>query len=186
MKKSKFEMYFNEAAEWADGDAAGCGGCTACCEVMGVHSLDKPQFQPCRHQLYRIGEPPAGRPGGCGIYADRPEECSTYKCLWRAGCMKPLPQTRPDRLGLTFDLAPPDLIEYIGRPFVQVHECWPDARNDPKARYVLEALAERMPYVLIRYDKAGCEIMGPPDFKERVARGWMGDQVYQLYQIGLL
>jgi hypothetical protein len=182
----KFEKYFNGDTDRAAGDAAGCGGCVACCQVMGVHALDKRQFSACQHQLYRIGEPAAGRPGGCGIYGDRPKECATYRCLWRAGCLIPLPQTRPDKLGLLFDLAPPEVAEAVGGMFVQIYECWPDSRNETKARYVLEAIAEKMPYVLIRYEKAGCEIVGPPKFKRAAARAWMGEEMFNLYEMGLL
>jgi hypothetical protein len=49
----------------------GCDGCTLCCKVMGVHALAKPQGTWCRH--CRIG-------AGCGIYAERPEECVTFNC----------------------------------------------------------------------------------------------------------
>jgi hypothetical protein len=49
----------------------GCDGCTLCCKVMGVHQLAKPQGTWCKH--CRIGV-------GCGIYAERPEECVTFNC----------------------------------------------------------------------------------------------------------
>ncbi len=49
-----------------------CGACTLCCKVMGIKALDKPRDVWCSH---------ASR-GGCSIYADRPEECRTFSCLW--------------------------------------------------------------------------------------------------------
>jgi hypothetical protein len=183
-KGNKFARYFSDEAEQIQ-PADGCNGCVACCTIIGVRALNKRQFVPCPHQLYQIGESRPDLAGGCGIHETKPEECSRYKCLWRAGCMLPLPQNRPDRLGVIIDLAPADLIEHIGRPFVQVHECWPDARRDPRVRYVLAALAEKMPYVLIHYGKTGVNIVGPPRFKMSVARAWMGEENFRLLQIGI-
>lgn len=183
----KFPKYFDESISVLPAEpAGGCGGCVACCTIMGVKSLDKHQFIPCVHQLYRIGDSRPDLPGGCGINDSKPEECAGYKCLWRAGCMLPLPQNRPDRLGIIADLPSPELVEAVGRPFIQVHECWPGARREPRVRYVLEALAERMPYVFVYYNKSGCYIMGPEDFKRAVVRAWVGEDNYRLMEIGVL
>jgi len=54
---------------------AECGGCTACCTVLGVKSLNKSDFSPCDHCTGK----------GCGIYSIRPKECQTYQCLWLIG-----------------------------------------------------------------------------------------------------
>jgi hypothetical protein len=51
--------------------AGGCGGCTLCCKVMGVPSLDKPANQWCAHCRAGIG---------CGVYDNRPAECRTFIC----------------------------------------------------------------------------------------------------------
>src|SRR3954464_11587648 len=53
-----------------------CGACTACCRVLGVVELGKPEGVPCRHIA------PAG---GCRIYARRPESCRVWSCAWRLG-----------------------------------------------------------------------------------------------------
>jgi hypothetical protein len=55
-----------------------CGTCTLCCKVMTVEELNKPNGQWCPHCI-------KGR--GCGIYADRPNDCRTFHCgylLWPA------------------------------------------------------------------------------------------------------
>ena len=40
---------------------------------MGIYALDKPRGQWCEHAM-------PGR--GCSIYADRPQECRSFSCLW--------------------------------------------------------------------------------------------------------
>jgi hypothetical protein len=50
-----------------------CGECTLCCKVMAIEALAKPANSWC----------PQCRPArGCLIYADRPAECQTFRCLW--------------------------------------------------------------------------------------------------------
>jgi hypothetical protein len=55
------------------GDAKTCGDCTLCCKVMAIEALAKPLSSWCPHC----------KPGrGCRIYADRPAECRSFRCLW--------------------------------------------------------------------------------------------------------
>jgi hypothetical protein len=58
----------------------------------------KPAHQACEHCTMQ----------GCGIYADRPETCATFQCLWLASQQVEqlaLPATmRPDRCGVVIDL----------------------------------------------------------------------------------
>jgi hypothetical protein len=50
-----------------------CGDCTLCCKIMAIEALAKPANLWCPHC----------RPGrGCLIYADRPAECQTFRCVW--------------------------------------------------------------------------------------------------------
>jgi hypothetical protein len=64
-----------------------CGSCTFCCKVLGIEALEKPAGRWCVHC----------RPGrGCGIYADRPEECATFACQWLADPAFP-EALRPDK-----------------------------------------------------------------------------------------
>jgi hypothetical protein len=53
--------------------AKSCGDCGLCCKIMGVSALAKPPGKWCRH---------FGRTKGCGIYAERPEDCRAFNCLW--------------------------------------------------------------------------------------------------------
>jgi hypothetical protein len=50
-----------------------CGSCGLCCKLVAVEELGKPAHQWCEH--FAPGK-------GCGIYADRPGECRTFRCLW--------------------------------------------------------------------------------------------------------
>lgn len=57
----------------ADKQLRACNSCTMCCKVVAVAALRKPPQRWCSHC----------RPGrGCEIYADRPEECRTFNCLY--------------------------------------------------------------------------------------------------------
>lgn len=50
-----------------------CGDCGLCCKLMGVTALQKPAGKWCRH---------FSRTDGCRIYADRPDDCRVFNCLW--------------------------------------------------------------------------------------------------------
>ncbi|MEM9416536.1 MAG: hypothetical protein AAGA29_13830 [Planctomycetota bacterium] len=67
-----------------------CGSCTACCNVLAIEPLDKPGFSPCAHAC---GD-------GCAIYAQRPDCCRDFTCLWLQGHMAE--DDRPDKLGVVF------------------------------------------------------------------------------------
>jgi hypothetical protein len=64
-----------------------CGGCTACCKAFGVPEMNKPKGTWCQHCT-------VGRE--CQIYAERPEPCRDFYCLWKV--MPDFPEElRPDR-----------------------------------------------------------------------------------------
>jgi hypothetical protein len=64
-----------------------CGGCTMCCKVLTVRELAKPAGKWCAHC----------KPGqGCGIYAERPQECRRFLCQWTLQSDLG-PEWRPDR-----------------------------------------------------------------------------------------
>jgi hypothetical protein len=50
-----------------------CGDCTLCCKVMAIEEFAKPAGSWCTHCKPRRG---------CLIYADRPAECRSFRCLW--------------------------------------------------------------------------------------------------------
>jgi hypothetical protein len=75
-----------------------CGTCQMCCRILEVRTLEKPVDTRCLHQCL----------AGCGIYQEKPSECSTYECLWLQSqgdnVLDPFPETwRPDRLGIVID-----------------------------------------------------------------------------------
>jgi hypothetical protein len=76
-----------------------CGECVACCKILGIDvpELAKPAGVLCQHCTGT----------GCGIYQTRPQQCRDWHCAWRRiGAMPPA--TRPDRLGVMFDLVRPE------------------------------------------------------------------------------
>ena len=80
-----------------------CGKCSFCCKVLEIAELAKSAGKLCEHCLN------AGS-GGCGIYADRPQVCRDYECLWK-GDRDMSPRLRPDRTG-TILMEDPDSDEY--------------------------------------------------------------------------
>jgi hypothetical protein len=77
---------------------SGCGACTLCCTVMKV-AMDppKPERTACANC----------KRTGCAIYADRPEPCRVFQCLWLWSQDKgdPMPAAlRPDRCGVVIEI----------------------------------------------------------------------------------
>ena len=50
-----------------------CADCTMCCKVLPIEALNKPANQWCQH--CQVGQ-------GCKIYAERPDECRGFNCMW--------------------------------------------------------------------------------------------------------
>lgn len=71
--------------------ARACGPCTVCCTVVGVAEIGKGLRERCAHDTGV----------SCGIYAERPESCRTFSCLWLLGMFGP--EGRPDKLGVMID-----------------------------------------------------------------------------------
>lgn len=92
----------------------GCGGCTACCRVIGVRELGKPYYFPCEHQSV----------SGCKIYSNRPESCRGFECFWLIGAMDFERQLRPDRFGFVITIGEEDsrrnLHAYATKPLSQI------------------------------------------------------------------
>jgi len=73
-----------------------CAGCDLCCTTLAVDALAKPCGARCPHL--------AGDPGhSCGIYAERPDECARYACVWLEGLLPE--RLKPSRCG--FVVNPP-------------------------------------------------------------------------------
>lgn len=82
-----------------------CGPCTICCFGMEVQ-LDDGEMKPhgvwCKHVK-------AGIRSGCGIYANRPEECRVWLCSWRRGIGKRT--DRPDLIGAFAHMTPGEMAD---------------------------------------------------------------------------
>ena len=72
-----------------------CGGCTLCCKMLELHEIPSKIGEWCKH---------CDPKKGCMIYAGKPEECETYKCMWlemeNAGI-----ELRPDNSHIIFNKA---------------------------------------------------------------------------------
>lgn len=102
-----------------------CGGCSACCEILGVPSLRKPPWRRCEHQCVT----------GCANYSNRPDECREFECGWSVGHLGE--DDRPDKLGLIFTLTKPD----ESGPWLHVFEVVPGAYDQPRARRAIQQMA---------------------------------------------
>lgn len=119
---------------------ASCSDCALCCKLLTVEEINKPSCQWCP----AIERTAHGR--RCGIYAERPDACRTFECIWLqsqvrtpaagfpAGQVLP-PELRPDRCHVVFCQdaylnGPVDKLER--RMILFVDPDWPDAWKSPK------------------------------------------------------
>lgn len=76
-----------------------CGGCNLCCTVMRV------EMEPVKEPWQRCA---FACKGGCAIYADRPEPCRTWSCVWlhsqTMGGDRLPSALRPDRCGVVVNV----------------------------------------------------------------------------------
>lgn len=112
---------------------------------------------------------------GCGIYADRPESCRTFRCQWLRGMLEVDgtvdTDLRPDACGVVFDYQP-------GTAFGEVFTAWeiePGASTRGHARSIVEGLRERFLVIVMSPGPAGaggtgeCRLIGPPDLVMRAS-----------------
>ncbi len=121
-----------------------CGDCQACCTVVGVEELHKPNWTRCAQQCET----------GCAIYPDRPRTCRGYSCLWAAGLLEGEDERRPDRLGILLDLrseSNSDSVRPGDRVLIQAWEVWPGAMDQPEGAALLNQIAERCLVLVRRY-----------------------------------
>jgi hypothetical protein len=130
-----------------------CGGCDLCCTVLRVDELAKLGGVPCKHLR---------EAGGCGIYAERPRICRSYRCQWLQGGFEE--EDRPDRLGAVVDL-----INEAGVLRLAIREASPGA-FDRSAR--LQQIAERYrSFMPVRVTTAD-DVMNPDaEFRVLLADG---------------
>jgi hypothetical protein len=105
-----------------------CGGCTACCTVMGVAEVPTPFYSRCPHECA----------GGCAVYDKRPGACRDFYCEWLVGAFAA--EDRPDRLGLLF--VPTRFAGEAGaaRQCLAAYEVWPGAADTQRGRAVLGSI----------------------------------------------
>ena len=70
-----------------------CGECSLCCKVLAIKELEKPDQEWCKHVIKKKG---------CAIYADRPQVCKDFMCLWLDEKSKFPDSYRPDKIGAVF------------------------------------------------------------------------------------
>src|SRR5687767_13254727 len=104
--------------------AAGCGACTACCQIPAVPELGKPYYARC----YHVAE-------GCSIYNDRPERCRQFRCAWHLNILGDRVDRRPDHSGVMFQLDPAG-----GRWYLGIYELTPGAADTERTRYLRDII----------------------------------------------
>lgn len=122
-----------------------CGPCTACCVLPRISAEPefpngKPGYTPCQHLNLACGE------GSCTIYADRPNLCREYSCLWRAGILEGDERRRPDNLGLMFVVD----VSGAGGLAVEAWELWEGAASEHPGKYLIDTITQRF-VVSIRF-----------------------------------
>jgi len=105
-----------------------CGPCSACCGVIAVHALEKPEWKKCPHQAE-----------GCTIYQEQPEPCRKYRCSWLSGDLQE--KERPDLVGVIVDQGLSSIFKPIwGEHALCVREIEPESRKSPQATELIDRL----------------------------------------------
>ncbi len=149
-----------------------CGDCRVCCSALTIVALDKPWGEPCKHLVQT----------GCGIYEQRPSECSEYLCGWRRGMGDE--EHRPDLIGvlLTAHDNKPEVAALLECPVSFIaHEARPAAFAEKPAHEFLERVAGRL--LVLGFHgprREKCRLMGPADMMHTAfawceANGFAGD-----------
>lgn len=114
--------------------ARSCGSCTLCCRLPEIESLSKPADAWCSHCTGT----------GCAIYADRPQLCRDFLCLWMTDRNLPdawqplgshmLVYEQGPQLTILVDPEHPDIFEQ--EPYCSDLENWA-RRAEEEGRYVI-------------------------------------------------
>lgn len=107
-----------------------CGTCGMCCKLMAIPALGKPSHAWCAH--YAKGR-------GCGIYADRPQACRTFECLyltapalsdeWRPDKAKFMIWTGAEDRRLIVEVDPASPAAWRREPYYSQIKSWADRRH---------------------------------------------------------
>ena len=124
-----------------------CRQCDACCDVLAVGELAKPENARCDYQ--------GQQKPGCAIYDERPESCRAWSCGWLQGLGKA--KDRPDRLGVIFDAC-----MTVGGETIQAREVWEGAFSGPRAHALIDGFQRQFPVVLMYRATGNRKLIGPP------------------------
>lgn len=108
-----------------------------CCRLLGVEELQKPPMHRCPHCRTGVG---------CGIYADRPNDCRTYRCEYRHALDRgePVPLTlRPDHCHVVLDTGDDGVL------YVRVDQARANAWNQPAIRNIIADACRRTQVSLV-------------------------------------
>lgn len=111
-----------------------CGKCDACCYVLEVRELKKPEYTDCQHR----------KPGGgCQIWTEpsRPAVCGQWNCGWLLGWLSE--EARPDKSGIVFYPVAAHLTE-AGIAHVAGQEIWSGALESEAGQKAFNFLASKM------------------------------------------
>jgi len=104
-----------------------CGACHWCCYHPAAAEL-KERSEWCRYFKEGLG---------CKIYADRPEACRTFACVWLQDAVMP-EEFRPDRCGVMFEV-PYRTKMIVGLVDPQRPEAWKAKRVQQLVRKFINA-----------------------------------------------
>lgn len=129
---------------------------------MREGNVDTPRYEPCEH-LKKKGK-------GCGIYDDRPMQCSAYSCYWLEGFGAN--RDRPDRLGIMLDSSA-GIIEGIyklsGIKCVAANEVRPGALRDPRVKqFIAQIMGKGLGILWQDREHKGPPIFALPGVLEKI------------------
>ena len=139
-----------------------CGGCVECCRAMAVPELPKPEFTTCPHQ----------EPGGCGIYATRPEPCVSFRCGYITRWLdKYGSEARPDRCKVIAW----GMKGTVWGDVLTLSECVPYATQQGIGARMLADMAATQLVLVV--NKRSRQLCGPPQVVAEAKRKMRGDIV---------
>lgn len=143
-----------------------CGDCLLCCKVLPIADIGKPANKWCQHA--KIGH-------GCKIYADLPDSCRNWSCLWVLEGTWPA-ELQPNKSHVIFDMMTDQVAAVQDSGRIDQHEViqlwvdpdYPEAHRAKVVRDMIEFIA--MSYglsTLARIGGRGILIAAPPLTSDR-------------------
>jgi hypothetical protein len=128
-----------------------CGTCTMCCKVLQIAALNKPHGIWCPHAT----------PGhGCGIYADRPQECRTFHCGYLSSALSDEWHPVKSKIVLMADASGGvTAVVDAGRP-----DAWKQKPFYPQLKAWARELLPQRKYVVVRIGKRAIAVLPDQEF----------------------